>query len=136
MDFTGFEKLNISQRSGSRLGSDAMFVTLRKSGYQLSMSVSLSRASGLSPGDRVDLYRNGTVYALRKASCGCLTLRGRRREDAERLGEREKGLHVSSVQAYLSVAPFAGGRTRFKAWFEDDAILFDISEEVNEHGLQ
>lgn len=95
-----------------------MSITLQKASNKIRFSASLARACGLANNDRVDLYENGHVLAIKKSPVGCLSMKGT---------SNGSGFGITNLSAYLafSIARPAGCRedTHFMAWVDDNGVV-------------
>ena len=116
-NFDDFTKLEISYRRGD---TTSLYVHISKKGFRIRFSKAIAEQWNLVAGDRVDIYENGSVIAVKKSPVGCLTVRGTSTAD----------LGITSVSAYLAFAVATPaqnkGETKFKASLEEDILFVDM----------
>ena len=112
MDLSLFTKVDIQSSASTRSKS---IIRATKKGYNFSISAKTSIESGLKPEDRVDLYRMGQTYALKKSNVGALTLK--------RCGSGPS-LRISSMSLWLNTSPHENDVTVYEAWVEEGVIFF------------
>lgn len=139
MDMGAFKKVDIVPqviRRGSRLTVPAVSV-YKKHNYLALNTVAIEQ-SGFRAGDRLDLYRMGRTFALKRETAGLLTLKEYVNRD--RNGELTKlQYRISNASACLEIrsATRLGDEEskqrnsyRFKAWVEEGVLFFRTDEEV------
>lgn len=139
MDMGAFKKVDIVPqviRRGNRLTVPAVSV-YKKHNYLALNTVAIEQ-SGFRAGDRLDLYRMGRTFALKRETAGLLTLKEYVNRD--RNGELTKlQYRISNASACLEIrsATRLGDEEskqrnsyRFKAWVEEGVLFFRTDEEV------
>ena len=116
MNLSNFKKCNIAPNTRG----NSMYVRLCKSQHTITLTSAIVDEANLKVGDRVDLYRNEDMFAIKKAKAGCLTM--------GRQSNSSRSLHIRSASAYLEVSPFVKGKTILGAWVEDGIVFFTAND--------
>lgn len=116
MNFSNFKKCNIEPN----VNGSGKYVRLSKSQHTITLSPALVYEMDLHKGDRVDLYRYNDMFAIKKASAGCLTI--------NKQSANSRSLHIRSAAACLEVLPFVHGKVILDAWIEDGIVFFTAND--------
>lgn len=118
LDLDGFELVKISHNAHER--SKSIFIRLSKAEHIAKcvyLSRSLCEKCNFKPGDRVDLYRNGNTFCLRKANVGCLTIRK----------NGSNGAKITSVNLWLTLHSILGDN-KLTAICDNNMVMFGIGD--------
>ena len=116
MNLSNFKKCNIAPNNRSC----GRYIRLCKSQHTITLTSTIVDEANLKVGDRVDLYMNEDMFAIKKAKAGCLTI--------GRQSSSSRSLHIRSASAYLEVSPFVKGKTILYAWVEDGIVFFTAND--------
>lgn len=119
MNLSEFTKCDVYVRGQSR--GDCVYVN--KKAHTVTIAAGLVEQVGFKKGDRVDLYRKGATFAIKKAKAGCITLGNATKTSAS--------LVMRGTGVLLQITPFTHGKISFPGWVED-GVLFFTAEEVEE----
>lgn len=112
MDLSLFTKVDCKRNNYSRNGGEIVFY---RKGHRARLSGDLVEQANLKAHDRIDLYKLGNTYALKKDPVGCLKLS---------TAGGGKCLSICSVSLWLNTAPHAGDAERYEAWVEEGIVFF------------
>ena len=110
MDMSLFTKCDVGTRDYSHEGLER--ITLHDRG--LTVSSALNRKLGYQAGDRLDLYKMGSTFALKKDNVGLLKVTTSKGYGGAKI--TSKGL-VLEIRATV-------GQCEFETWIEDGVLLF------------
>lgn len=113
MDLSLFEKVELTN---GRKGETAT-ITMHKKGYRTVISSDICQKAGLTDNDRIDLYKMGQTYALRKASAGCVKFN-------KVGGGGGHSLMICNQGLWLNTCPHAKDIEKYDAWVEEGVIFF------------
>lgn len=117
MNLNEFTKCDVYVRGKS--GGD--YVYLNRKGNSVTISANLVEQLGFEKDDRVDLYRKGDTFALKKAKAGCITLC--------KASKSSKSLVMRGTGIILQIAPFTHGKTALPGWVENGVLFFTAEDQ-------
>ena len=125
MDLSLFEKIDTRPRNGvSARGGD--FIKMHKKGHRTLISANIVAQLGWKKDDKVDLYKLGNTYALKRDVAGCMKLNNNS-------GGAKRGstpsLSICNQQLWLNTVPHKGDVDEFHAWVEGDVVFFKRTAE-------
>lgn len=137
MDLGAFKKVELTLSSaggGSRLQTPAVSL-YRKHNY-LALNREAIKQSGFQDGDRLDLYRMGRTFALKRATVGLLTVKAYRNSGTKsdktqyRIANASACLEIRSATRLGDEESKQRNSYRFRAWVEEGVLFFRTDEEV------
>ena len=111
-----WEKVDVKTKESSK--KDLLWMD--KSKRVLTISWNLTEKAGIAAGDRLDLYRTGKFFMLKKASAGLLT--------AKSTNGSSKTLSIRNTDLCVTLLAFGGGATEFNGFEDEGTIVFTAKE--------
>lgn len=139
MDMGAFKKVDIVPQETRRGGKPTVpTVSVYKKHNYLAPSVIAIEQAGFRDGDRLDLYRMGRTFALKRETAGLLTLKeyinrdrnGKLTKTQYRISNASACLEIRSATRLGDEESKQRRSYRFKAWVEEGVLFFRTDEEV------
>lgn len=121
MDLSLFEKIDARPSNGASM-RNSNIIKMFKKGYRTTIPSSIIAKLGWKKGDKVDLYKLGQTYALKRAIAGDMRLNAA-------CGGTSGTLLICNQKLWLNTVPHENDIDEFYTWIENDVLFFKRTAE-------